>query len=344
MNSDDVKQFLSSSWRKVIVGLVTLLFLIAVLCGYMVTVLQTVGLIIVMYFLCFAASRLLKHKSEKTIGGWVTPCFIAAFIGLVLIFSEGLSEFTTPFASIKMATEKKGDALIAKVKEELDKKVAEVKDELDKKVEAIEVKRKEADKKVNEIDNKSQELDKKLKDIDKATEQANKAVADLKRYTEFNTAVVMADNDDRKSFDRLEAWANDKEYPFSGFAYEVWMSIVDSHSWPQMQTGFKVDWMPGTDPAKTSLEDLQELYKKAALVPVQAIQARLGLVEYIWNRHDIPKRQRMQFLIHVMRTDSSLKVVEYAGRYFMGDENDKWKPLAVEKHIEWWEKNKDTIK
>jgi hypothetical protein len=52
----------------------------------------------------------------------------------------------------------------------------------------------------------------------------------------------------------------------------------------------------------------------------------------------------MQFLVDVMRTDASLKVVEYAARYFIKESNDKLKPLAIKQHIEWWEKNKDSIR
>jgi len=50
-----------------------------------------------------------------------------------------------------------------------------------------------------------------------------------------------------------------------------------------------------------------------------------------------------QFLVDVLRNDSSLRVVEYAGLYFAKESRTKLKRLAVKQHIEWWEKNKDSI-
>ena len=118
------------------------------------------------------------------------------------------------------------------------------------------------------------------------------------------------------------------------------MTILDSHASAISEGGFKIPWKEDVDPAKFSFEQLQANYKnKEALAYV-----RLGLVEYIWRRQDFPKQQRMQFLIDVLQTDSSLKAVEYAGRYFMDGSKDKLKPLAIEQHVDWWNKNKDSIK
>ena len=46
----------------------------------------------------------------------------------------------------------------------------------------------------------------------------------------------------------------------------------------------------------------------------------------------------------VLRTDESLRVVEYAGRYFAAGTDDKLKPIAVREHLKWWEENKNSVK
>lgn len=46
----------------------------------------------------------------------------------------------------------------------------------------------------------------------------------------------------------------------------------------------------------------------------------------------------------VMRNDSSLMAVEYAGRYFTSGADLKIKPAAVDYLYEWWQKNKEMIK
>ena len=61
-----------------------------------------------------------------------------------------------------------------------------------------------------------------------------------------------------------------------------------------------------------------------------------ALIEYINNRSDIPKLEKLDFFIEVMKTDASLKAVEYAGRYFTMGTNLKIKPLAIDYLPNWW--------
>ncbi len=112
---------------------------------------------------------------------------------------------------------------------------------------------------------------------------------------------------------------------------------MDSHASPLSEGGFHIPWNEGVGPSKLSFQQLRAIYSDAS------DHIRLGLVEYISKRKDISKHHRMQFLIEVIRVDRSLKVVEYAGRYFSAESEDKLKPLAIEKHIERWEKNKDSV-
>jgi hypothetical protein len=71
---------------------------------------------------------------------------------------------------------------------------------------------------------------------------------------------------------------------------------------------------------------------------------KVPLLEYIWRRGDIPKIDRLDFMMRVMKTDRSLTAVEYAGRYFTLGTNQQIKPLAVDYPSLWWnEHRKDSL-
>jgi hypothetical protein len=68
-----------------------------------------------------------------------------------------------------------------------------------------------------------------------------------------------------------------------------------------------------------------------------------ALIEYIWNRADIPKVERMSFMADVIAKDKSLNAVEYAGRYLSDALDVKLKPLAVKVLLKVWREKKDSI-
>jgi hypothetical protein len=166
---------------------------------------------------------------------------------------------------------------------------------------------------------------------------ARAKVDELQQITEFTRTVIAAQNDDRRSFDRLEIWANDPAFPLKAEAASAWAEIRDEHAPLFYATGFTIPWSEGTDPSKLTLPDLTREYGRAP------VALRPALIEYIWKREDIRKVDRMAFLADVVRQDTSLKAVEYAGRFLSEALGAKLKPLAVQKLLQIWEQQKDTI-
>ena len=83
---------------------------------------------------------------------------------------------------------------------------------------------------------------------------------------------------------------------------------------------------------------MHETYKQAPP------HIRIGILEFLWEtRTDIPKRERLELLAQVLREDDSLKVVEYAGRWFAQGTGDGLKPLAIPLHLKWWNENKGSV-
>jgi hypothetical protein len=100
------------------------------------------------------------------------------------------------------------------------------------------------------------------------------------------------------------------------------------------QSGFQVPWKEGVDPATLSFEDLKGAYD-ASPSPL-----RPALLEYVWKRNDIPKINRTDFMIHVMKKDPSLNAVEYAGRHFSEGAGLQIKPMTIEYFEDWWAKHR----
>lgn len=180
-------------------------------------------------------------------------------------------------------------------------------------------------------------MEKKFKILNVDLKKARETVNDLKVISDFTMTVIAAQNDDRKAFDKLKSWAVEKSFSRSAEAEQAWIKILDEHASPFYTSGFNVPWAAGIDPSKLSFLELQRTYNSAPTF------IRLALVEYIWGRKDILKKERMQFLVDVMKNDGSLKTVEYAGRFFTSESGQNIKPLAIESLLEWWANNKDKI-
>jgi len=203
---------------------------------------------------------------------------------------------------------------------------------LEPKLSAFESKLRDSDIRVTAVE---KQLDAKISATDsKLRTLESGALAELRETSEYVMTVVAAQNDDRKAFDQLKTWADDKSSPFSARAAQAWSKILDEHATPFFK-GLTVPWAESVDPSKLSLDQLKATHRSAPP------HIRVALLEYIWNRGDIAKKQKMAFLVDVMKTDASLQVVEYAARFFMKESNQKIKPLAIDPLLEWWAKHKN---
>jgi len=187
------------------------------------------------------------------------------------------------------------------------------------------------------IDPKLKDAEQRLKAVDSELNEAKKVIANLKASEEYITTVIAAQNDDRLAFDRLKTWANDPKFSRRSDALQAWSKVIDDHASPFVRSGYSVPWKEGIDPSRLSLSELRTNFISAPP------SIRLGLLEYIWNKKDVSKRERMQFMVDVLKTDRSLSVVEHAARFFLTESNQKLKPLALDQLIAWWDANKDRV-
>ena len=191
----------------------------------------------------------------------------------------------------------------------------------------------------NDLSKKNLLAEEKLLELDRSINEGNEAVKELQLYTKFNSTVLSAQNNSRRAYDQLWSWSGESSFPFQRAAAQAVQTIMDQHDPAITRSGFSVSWNEGVDPNKLSLSELWQAIKS---VPPHI---RLGILEFVWKtRSDIPKKDRLQFIVDVLRSDESLQVVEYAGRYFAQGTGDKLKPIAIKAHLKWWEENKDSVK
>ncbi len=156
---------------------------------------------------------------------------------------------------------------------------------------------------------------------------------DLDELSEFMKTVIFAQNDGRQAFDQLKMWADDRTYSFNKQAELAWLKILDDYATSPLVIN-TISPSEEADLGKMSITDFKLKYWGTPSY------FRLGLLSYIWNkRNDIPKMDKMEFLVDIMKKDESLRSVEYAGRLFKEKIKPDSKPLGYGM-IDWWEKNK----
>jgi len=291
---------------------------------------KLIGLLIIANALILTGWQVATGAGGK---GVVSVCLIAVFVGLVLTFQDRITELSIKgVGTLKAATveaESKLEA-IERIKTRVEAQGATI--------DLVAKDAKEARQLTDEIKKKSEEVEKKVKEMDQNVERADKNTKELSAVLEFTNTVVAAQSDDRKAYDKLKAWADDPTFRYSKESLQAYVKVMDDHSSGMYSSGFTVPWSAEFDPAKLDLQALSAIYRTAP------DHVKLGLIEYIWGRKDLTRLSRLDFLMSVIRTDSSLKAVEYAGRYFTQGTELKIKPVATDYLSQWWTEHRNEIK
>jgi len=292
---------------------------------------KLIGIILVLSGIGFFIYWIRKHGIEKSDVSKL--CFLIVFAGIAIIFRDRITEFSVPgIGTFKAAVEQvSADAnVVSGLKRRVEDQSATV--------DLIAKEAADAKQLVNALSQKNLKAEEKLSQLDKSINDGNLAVKELQLYTQFHSTVLAAQNDNRHAYDQLLAWGKDSSFQFQKASAQAAQTIMDQHNSPMSISNVSVPWNEGIDPQKLSLSELQQTFTSTPP------HIRRRILEFVWTkRTDIPKPDRLQFLVDVLRSDESLLVVEYAGRYFKDGTGDKLKPLAIEQHLEWWKKDKGSI-
>lgn len=292
---------------------------------------KILGIVLILGSILFTTYWVICKNNNKY---WlVFICLITVFIGLVLIFNERITELTVKGV---------GTIKAAAIKAETDAEaISEIKESVENQRAIIELVAKEASEAKSiseEAASKNELAEEKLKIISNSIKEAKSTINELNLLSEYTMTVLKAQSDDRNAFDKLKEISQDANNPFSSNAEQAWIAILESHSKSFFVTNKKYPWNENFDPSELTLIELLQMYNKTPNY------LKTNLIEYIWKREDIPKVERLEFLIGVIKNDSSLTAVEYSGRYFQTESGQKVKPLAVEIFVNWWENNRDSFK
>lgn len=185
-------------------------------------------------------------------------------------------------------------------------------------------------------------IDPRIKDIqNKITileEEVQSSTVKLNKINDFTITVLAAQNDDRRAYDKLYSWANNNEYEFQELALNAYIQTLEDHDLAGYKSGYKANWPDNVDPSNLTLKQISEHFNK------QYKYAQLGILIYINKRSNISKKDKMTFFVEVIKTNTSLTVIEYAGRFFIKLGKIKSRPIAIIHLTDWWDKNKDSIK
>ena len=273
---------------------------------------------------------------------------LQAWIGLGIIFTllGGIWGFSLReiYKQIKENTEKKVEYLVAEqFKEPKIQVIVEKAAETRASVLMSEQINPEVVKFKEEIASKNAKAEEKLSELNSKIQDANKAVAELQLLTRFNTVVINAQSDDRDAYDQLRNWGDDDSFPYQGIAIRTVNKMMIESSLFFSSDFISIDviipWPDKIDPNKLTLSQLLDFYK------ISTERTRIGVVQFIWlQRLDISKKERLQFLADVLKNDKSLFVCKIAGYYFQKGTGNGKATLGIKEHLEWWEKNKETVK
>lgn len=178
----------------------------------------------------------------------------------------------------------------------------------------------------------------KLRAIDDELTKAGQSREELKAALEFASTVSAAQNDDGLAFDQLLSWHRDKSFPFSAGSAIVKIRVY--YASPMLGTAYvKFPWEKiDKDPSELTFSQLQDIY--ASMLP----RNHADVINRIWNRTDISKKDKMPFLIDVLNKDKSLTARNFAGRFLAQEAGLRWDPFVTEPLLDWWKENKENIK
>jgi len=193
---------------------------------------------------------------------------------------------------------------------------------------------------IEELSKKNEVAETKIKEIETASSTVHNTITELQETAKFSSMVAVAQNDDRHSFNHLAEWVDNKSSPYWQHAADAVVKIRTQFVGPIQPIFANVPWAEGTDPKQLPLAQLKREYQSAVRI------YKADLIHTVWNSMVISKKQKMSFLVEVLKDDNSLTATFYAGKFFVEAASDpklKWSPFYTKPLLDWWEKNANTV-
>lgn len=184
---------------------------------------------------------------------------------------------------------------------------------------------------------KIEESDNKLKIIDNQLKESLKVSKNIQEVSDFMLTFIRAQNDDSAAFEQLGRWGVDISFPFSDISLKMYETIRLSYVEKLGVAYWIYEWPKDVDPLKFYLTDFK-IYLSSLEPKYHAY-----LVELIWKRDTISKKDKLIFFVDVLNTSNSLNAKNYAGRLLANEIGLKWHPFYIKPLLDKWEEIKDTL-
>jgi hypothetical protein len=184
--------------------------------------------------------------------------------------------------------------------------------------------------KVEQITKKANE---KLAAIQQLVSEGEQSLNRLNLIIEFSMLLAKATNDDRYAFDVLVEIAK-SEGTFKQIANRAVIQIANDIN-RQVRTEPTFPWyVYNIDPEKASIQEWRSIYNHVHEL------YRPTFLSQFWQQTRFEKRDRLEFLYQIIRSDSSLRAVHRACMLMNQEANINKNILAKELYMQWWEKEK----
>jgi hypothetical protein len=177
----------------------------------------------------------------------------------------------------------------------------------------------------------------KIINMDQKVVKATEKIRNLSSETDFMSVFNSAQSNNRAAFEKLKLWSEDKDYPYRERALQAYRKIMEDHQSALPLNPVDPQWRPGIDPSNLTFHELCKIYDGAGIY-------RAGILKYVLQRKDVTKKEKMQFLVDIIKSEQDLKFLEYAGQCFIGESKQNVHKIAYWEHLKWWDEHKDEIK
>lgn len=177
--------------------------------------------------------------------------------------------------------------------------------------------------------------------VAKSAADAEEKIKELESITELSKVALEARSDNRHAFDKLVLWGENQKSAFWELAANTVIKIRAEFNGPIDPGNQKIKWPENINPLRLSIKQIRDEYNKS--LPLY----HADFVKHINKNTVIPKKEKMQFYIDILKEDGSLTATYYAGKYFINEADDdalKWSPFWTTPLLDWWKQNKDKIK
>lgn len=182
------------------------------------------------------------------------------------------------------------------------------------------------------------ELDNKLSEI---SLELNKTKEDRKKLdglNDFTLTFLKALGDDYKAFEQLGNWSADKNFAFPESSLSMYEAIRLIHFQHKLIPFTMMSIPAESDFLKHSFSEFTQLLDSLPC------KFHANLINKIWERkeEEISKREKMSFLIKVLKTSNSLRAKNWAGILFEREYNVNWEPFKTQPIYDKWDEIQKT--